>query len=536
MKFNLLKAVCLSATLIGFASCTDLDEDLKGDITTDISVPGIATPGDNAGPDDGLNGAFSQLRSAGTANHSSYYSVQELTSDEQVIAAKGGDWFDGGILIQLHRHTYGPVHSFINNAWSGQYGGITTCNELLASGLDEAKSAQVRALRAYFYLRLLDMFGNVKLITAPGTDAPQATRSEVFDFVETELLDALGVPAIEAGMDLSGSPLGTEANSYRINQFGALGLLSKLYLNAETYVGAARYDEAAIAAGYVIDNGPYTLCDVGCTVTNLARRTSVASDAEQLEGYAAVFAPNNEGNPENIFTVEFDEVTATGMNFSQMNLHYSSQFTYNLDQQPWNGYATLEEFYNSYDDADLRKSASFLVGPQLDFGGSAILDYATDDDDIALSYTPAINELEPNSIREAGARAAKFSFQQFGRQEQNNDYPIVRLGEMYLVRGEAMARAAGNWNMSLNDVNVIRARAGMPAYTSIDADEFLAERGREMFQESSRRTDLIRFDRYNDAWWEKDASPAHVQLFPIPQTQIDASQSETFMLSQNPGY
>lgn len=537
MKFNLIKAVILSATVVGFASCTDLDENLKGDITEDISVPGIASGG---GADDGLNGAFSQLRSAGTANHSSYYSVQELTSDEQFIGAKGGDWFDGGILIQLHQHTYGPVHSFINNAWTGQYGGVTNCNELLAnSSLDGNQTAQVKALRAYFYLRLLDMFGNVKLITEPGVDAPQSTRAEVFEFVETELLEALGIPAVTAGMDLSASPLASpEINTYRINEYGALGLLAKLYLNAEVYVNENRYDEAAIAAGYVIDNGPYTLCDAGCAVANLAKRAGVEDDPDMLEGYAAVFAANNEGNPEHIFVVEYDEVTATGMNFAQMNLHYSSQFSYNLNDQPWNGYATVEEFYNSYEDGDSRKDASFLVGEQLDFSGSLILDYATDDDNIALNYTPAINELGPNSLREAGARAAKFSFQQFGRAEMNNDYPIVRLGEVYLIRAEAMARAAGNWDMAINDVNVLRARAGVSAYNAgeMDADEFLAERGREMFQESARRTDLIRFGRYNDAWWEKPASPEHVQLFPIPQTQIEASQSEDFPLSQNPGY
>jgi len=54
-----------------------------------------------------------------------------------------------------------------------------------------------------------------------------------------------------------------------------------------------------------------------------------------------------------------------------------------------------------------------------------------------------------------------------------------------------------------------------------------------MFQESTRRTDLIRFGK-NDTWWEKPADPSnHVNIFPIPSKQIQASRGT---LKQNPGY
>lgn len=529
-RTSILLASLLSVLLV--ISCTDLDENLVGEVTNDISIDGISVGGDaeGGGP---LSSAFGALRSAGSANHGSYYSVQELTTDEMVIGAKGGDWFDGGILIQLHRHTYDATHGFLNNAWTGQYGAINTCNELLESGLDANGTAQIRALRAYYYWRLMDLFGNVKIITVPGVDAPQANRADVFAFVESELLGALGISEVSAGMDLSGSALGTETNEYRMNVYGAMGILARVYLNAEVYTGTPMYDKADIAASYIIDSGVYQLCGDGCSVQNLGKRPAVDSDPDNLTGYAAVFAPNNQGNPENIFTVEYDEVNATGMNFSQMNLHYSSQFTYNLDQQPWNGYATLEEFYNSYDANDIRRQNNFLVGPQTDFGGSAILDFAADDGDIVLNYTPSLNELTPNYLREAGARPAKFSYKLLGRSDMDNDYPIVRLGDVYLMRAEARARAAGNWDLAVPDVNLLRARAGVAAYSSLDADEFLAERGREMFAESSRRTDLIRFGKYNDAWWEKPVSPDYVNIFPIPFDQIQASDGT---LTQNPDY
>jgi len=511
-------------------SCTDLEEDLVGDITQDINIPGIDTGGSSGG-----GGIYATLRNAGTANHGGYYSVQEITTDEMAICAKGGDWFDGGILIELHQHTYGPTHAFVNGTWTQIYGAINTCNESVNNPeLSENQVAQARALRAYYYWRLMDLYGNVKIVTESGVDAPQSSRSEVFDFVESELLAVLGISAVEPGMDLTASPLGTEANAFALNRYGAMGILSKVYLNAEVYTGTSYWAEAAAAAAYIMDSGIYQLCGAGCSVPNLGKRPSVDGDPDMLEGYAAVFAPNNTGNPEHIFSVDYDEVTGGGMNFSQMNLHYSSQFTWNFDSQPWNGYATLEEFYNSYDDSDSRKAANFIVGDQLDFGGSAVLDYASDDGNLVLNYTPQINELAPNSLREAGARPGKFSFKQLGRPDMDNDFPIVRLGEIYLNRAEAMARMSGDWNAGLSFVNELRSRAGASEYSSIDADEFLAERGREMFQETSRRTDLIRFGRYNDSWWEKASDPSdHVNIFPIPQEQITAAGGT---LTQNPGY
>jgi hypothetical protein len=275
------------------------------------------------------------------------------------------------------------------------------------------------------------------------------------------------------------------------------------------------------------------LSDDSVVVPNPGRRPSVETDPENLTGYAAVFAPNNQNNPEIIWSIAYDNVSGANMNFAQMTLHYSSQFTWNIQSQPWNGYSALEDFYNSYEDGDARKVANFLVGPQADYEGSVILDYAAPIDELELNYTVEINELEPDASRKGGARLGKFSNRQGQRDNMDNDYPIIRLGDMYLIRAEGRSRAAGDWNVGLDDVNTIRARAGVSTLTSITADEFLAERGREMFMEVTRRQDLIRFGKFNDAWWEKPASQAFRNVFPIPQEQIDASGGT---LTQNPGY
>lgn len=534
MKKNIFKIIMMCSGVF-LTSCTDLEEDLIGEIDKPVSIEEASSDfeGGGNGGNDALSVAFSQLRDAGSANHGGYWSVQSVSTDEMAVTQKGGDWYDGGIWIDMHRHTYGPSNGPIEGAWTQTYSAIAACNDLLETALDANQTAQIKVLRALFYFRLLDLYGRVKIITSTGTDAPQSTRLEVFNFVESELLTAIGIPAVTGSMDLSSSPLGVEVNPYRVNQYAALGLLSKLYLNAEVFTGVPRYTEAANAASYVIDNSGYILCGVGCSVPNPGKRPAVASDPDELEGYAAVFAPNNKDNPEIIWSVAYDGVSGGGMNFGVMSLHYSSQFTWNLTDQPWNGYSALEDFYNSYDDADKRKAASFIVGQQLDYNGSAILDYAATDGELELNYTPEINELEPNASRKGGARLGKFSHRLFERSDMDNDMPIIRLGELYLIRAEGMARAAGDWSMAAADVNTIRARAGLAAMATIDADSFLAERGREMFMEATRRQDLIRFEKYDDPWWEKTNNDAHKSLFPIPQPQIDAAEGT---LTQNPGY
>ena len=332
MKSLIKLSYLLSILVLGY-SCTDLDEVLEDELTTEFSDPGVsvidgATDG-GVFPSGALTASYNRLRN-GSAGHGSYYSVQTVSSDEMIIGQKGGDWFDGGIWLRMHRHTYESASGPLNGAWNDAYGGIGEVNLALGGSLSPEEVAQAKTIRAFFYWRLLDLFGRVKLVTESSPDPPQSTRAQVFNFVESELLDALGINAVTANMDLSNSPLNANGDPYIVGRYAALGLLAKLYLNAEVYSGTAHYQEADWAASYIIDNGPYALSDAGVTVPNLAKRPAVASDPDELSGYAAVFAPNNQFNPEMIWSIYYDESAATGMNFSQMNLHYSSQLTFAL--------------------------------------------------------------------------------------------------------------------------------------------------------------------------------------------------------------
>lgn len=433
--------------------------------------------------------------------HNSIWSIYEISSDEMAIPQKGADWEDGGLWLRMHRHTWQPSDEAFNNSWNYCYTAVGEINNLLIQYPDVvALNAELKVLRALVYLWLIDSFGNVPIIeeTSTGGNPTNNSRAEVFAFIES---------SIKENIDL----LPKEDTKTTVNYYSAQAMLAKLYLNAEIYTGTAKWAEAEAAADEVINSGVYSLSS----------------------NFFTNFSERNNGSTENILTLPYDQNNAGGFNLPQMTLHYLSQNTYNLQEQPWNGYASLEEFYNNFDDDDVRKN-SFLVGPQFASDGSRLNDIsaeAGDPDGQPLTFTPEINMLAPNAFRQAGVRVGKFEFAMGAASSLNNDYPLIRLGDIILIKAEAAFRQ-GKTADALTAINQVRTRAGMPAYTSLTLDTIFEERGFEMFAEASRRTDMIRFGKWNQPWWEKGQSEPFRALFPIPQQAINANPS----LVQNPGY
>jgi len=434
--------------------------------------------------------------------HGGLYSIIEVSSDELAIPQKGADWEDGGIWLRNHRHTWISTDGPYNGAWQYAFRIVGECNLLLQQYPDlEDLGAELRVLRALAYLWLIDNFGNVPIIreTDRGGNPAQNTRQEVSDFIERSILD--------------NAALLTRNNTRtNLNYWTAHMILAKLYLNAQVYTGTARWADAEAALNVIINGGPYSLAP----------------------NFFANFASVNSNSPENMFTLPYDANNAGGFNLHQMTFHYSTQQTFELQDQPWNGYTALEEFYNSYEDGDIRIN-SLREGPQFRSDGvTPIIDAsaeANDPDGPEINFTPNINELAPNALRQAGTRINKFEIPLGSGPNLSNDFPIFRYADVLLMKAEAAWRQ-GNNGVALQFVNQVRERANVAPLATLDADILLAERGRELFAEGHRRSDLIRFGKYNDAWWEKAQSAPFRNLFPIPENQLQANPN----LRQNQGY
>jgi hypothetical protein len=517
------------------SSCVDLEEELFSQVTADNF---FTTEEEFISS---LGQAYSSL--GGLGNHSGLWSINELASDEITISTKGGDWFDGGVLLQLHQHEFLPDNPFFQNSWNFLFGGINTCNRLIYSFevLDNPNSpafvAEMRALRALYYYWAMDAFGNVPIVTdftdlvAPDTKS----RLEVYNFILSELNEV--IPLL---------PIAKSGETYgRMTKWAALMIRMKLYLNAEVYTGTPQWALAAADATEIINSNLYSLEPI----------------------YKSNFVINNSGSKENILVYPYDKVFARGFNWVMMTLHIASQSTFNLTQQPWNGYQTVEEFYNSYVDPvknpgvqgpvwkgqaltqttgtiDGRLS-NFLVGPQFRSDGTPLEDPGVeangDPNGRPITFMPYLNEIWPQGLRQAGARIGKYEFEIGGTDNMSNDFVIFRLSDVILSLAEARMRL-GQTSEALTLVNQIRARAGnLDPFTTLTDENLLAERGREMYVEMTRRQDLIRFKKYGDAWWpyagmnrpKRVHTPgSFLELFPIPQPQILANPK----LTQNPGY
>ncbi len=492
-------------------SCTNLDEELYSELDG-------ATFFDDP---DNLIFAF------GTAYTNLYWTMghkyalgRDCGTDILAVPQRGGDWFDGGEWHRYHRLTWTPSDFYVEFWWNLMYKGINTCNSLIfqfeAVGTEEADIAiaELRAFRALYYYWLIDVYGNVPIVTdfdVPADFAPATnSRKEVYDFIEKEITEVKDQLSKETGLATYG----------RVNYYVAQMILAKLYINAEVFTGTPQWAKAEAALDEIINSNKFQLA------TN----------------YFDNFQSEGQLSPEIIMGVPFDEINAQGLEIHLFSLHYNLQEKLEMQQLPWNGLCVQEGFFNSFAEEDARREG-MLFGKQYNKDGTQIEDPGyekfdptnptapRDLDGAGLNLTPEINELEPNCLRQAGARIYKWKFAPNSDRYLSNDFPIFRYADVLLMKAEVQLRTGGG--NADTYVNMVRQRAGVEDFTGVTMEQLLAERGRELFVEGYRRNDLIRFGKYLDARWEKEeVSPEYTKLWPIPGAQINSNLN----LIQNPGY
>ncbi|WP_456440628.1 RagB/SusD family nutrient uptake outer membrane protein [Psychroserpens sp.] len=443
--------------------------------------------------------------------------LQDFTSD-----AMKNRWGDNGLDQLTTTSNWTSENKFFRYLYNRIYYTIPQCNNLLSvlTGVDveneEQIKSEVRFLRALAYYYLIDNFGKGVLATDEnfGTPAalPESNRTELFNFVETELLE------IEA--------LLPNTNDYgRATNAAAQMLLSKLYLNAEVYTGTPRYDQSAIYVNKVI-SGDFSL----------------AND------FVSLFSSDNDVSTEIIFPLIADATISQSFGNTTYIVNGSlSAETMPLSNfganQGWTGHRATSSWYGLFcggvNDSDgLRncndeRSQLFWIGtdPETmeDIHSFVMTDYRT--------WTDGYPSIKfRNSSFNGTSGTTDFS---------STDFPLFRLADAYLMYAELAVRGAANANMNdaLIYVNAIRDRSNADLITVGELNEnfLIDERGRELNLEGHRRSDLIRFEMFTGGsylWPWKGGSangtsiPSTYKLFPIPLSAIQANPN----LTQNPGY
>src|SRR6266571_1200634 len=479
----------LGLLIVPLHGCTNLDETPVSQIT-----PGTFFRNE-AEVSAALAGVYAQLRS--TAPEGTVYDANEVSTDEIVVPIRGKDWNDNGQWIDLHNHTWTPnsaaASNFFNGAWNNAYTGVARANLFLASvepvtvPNKATYLAEGRALRAFYYYILMDFFGGVPIVTTTEVALhPRNTRREVFDFVESELIAARdsGLPATW-----------NAANSGRFTKGAADAILANMYLNAGVFT-----KEGAGAGG--INATAYNTC-LGVTVTGGDACAAAIAAADRIlnsavyrlaDSFPQNFRADNSNSPENIFVVKFINKDGLGMGITMAALHYC-QYS---PLTPWNGFATLAQTYNAFDAADKRRQV-LLVGPQVDVLTGAPATVRQCGKGGPLSFTTTIGDISTASEAE-GPRIYKWPADPAHvQQHSGNDFAWFRLGEILLIKAEALNEQTAGSGAALALLNTLRNRTdpvNVALGGPITRDMILSERLFELFGESKRRQDLIRFGQY----------------------------------------
>ncbi len=472
--------------------------------------------------DGGNNDLSGSIDAAQTSLVRAMWNLQELPTDESYCV-----WMDAGIpALNTNTWSDSTQTQSMRGLYARLYHGIILANNYLANQHDGdmGKQAEARFLRALQYYYLMDHFGNVPLLTdtidrqplpvweATPSDIELLTREEMFSYIENELQESLNsLPA---------------TNSYgRATATAARLLLARLYLNSEVYTGTARWQEARSYAESVINGGTFQLAPI----------------------YRNLFMGDNDSNgaqQEIILPAIYDGNTRT--DYGGTTFLVASSFTNgegdNGTTQVWAGNVSKPDFVNKF------------------FTQTADIPYASPEqtasaagDDRALFY--GINH--SYELRNGDSFSDGFPYQKFTNVRSNGtspvsskfadtDFPLMRLGEAYLIAAEADARLNGSATsmQGTQYINMLRNRANATTSTAgYSLSDICDEWSREMGYEAVRRTTLIRFGRfggqtdYSWAWkggsYDGTAFDAGMNTYPIPAVEVGSTPEPYVVLTDS---
>ncbi|MFM7019848.1 MAG: RagB/SusD family nutrient uptake outer membrane protein [Aquirufa sp.] len=500
--------------------------------------------------------------------HTTLFALQEISTDEAILPYRGGtDWGDNGIYLSLHKHETTSTDPNVRNTWNAVLAGIsrsvTAINSLKTNKDANANLyiAEARGMRAYYNMVMLDLFG-VAFSKEDLGDVTSILRGEAaITYIKNELL------AVE--------PLvGTSTGPGRLTKGAVWSLLARLYLNSAVWrdpygtptFKAEDMDKVVEYSDKVINSGQYALStdywDIFSNVNHTNKELIFAVDQRaELNGHnrMSYFSLANDQRPLPAYPAAngTDGPAITPTFYQSWVAAYGSVDPAEADPRFYKQNVKKEEG-QCVDPISYKIDRGILRGQQ--FGliyKSGAFVKCTDGKSLQVGkivntrgkgnpmviHTEQVDFTTVGSDYSAGYRVEKYEFSDkssSGRNFGEADIMIVRLADVYLMRAEAKLRKSNDAAAALADVNKVRLSrtSNIPAtaLSSINLDLLLRERGFEFYWELQRRTDLIRFNKYEDSWTEKTNTDKTKRLFPIPQTAIDGASNLPGYLKQNQGY
>ncbi len=508
MKFQKLLMAIMLVSVFG---CTDLEETLREDLSGEAANDLLQS---NADVSSLLKAVYDGLQLP-YQDQARLFAAQQHTSDETIGPTRGPDWDDNGVWRSLHNHTWDADHAFLGDTFNDLLKIVFNSTNVLSFNPNAQQAAEARFLRAFAMFSVLDGWGQVPF-RDPGENLLEAPRvltgAEAVDFIIAELDDIFA--------DLPDGPASVA------NKDAARVLKMKAFLNKGTFANrerpefpAADMTQVEDLADEIINSGRYTLA------TN----------------YFDNFAPSNGQNSTELIFVDENIASVPGGEGNSVRSRWFCTMHYNMNPSGWNGFATIGDFYDRFDETDPRRGGDytgqtdvsgikvgFLLGQQVDQDGNALEDRKGNP--LAFTKEVMLSETE-NNLEITGIRVIKYPIDYNNGDNVDNDAVLYRYADVLLMKAEALLRG-GNEGDARTIVNELRAARGMGDLGSLTLDNLLDERGFELYWENHRRQDLIRFGKFLEPWQQKPATGVERLLFPIPNTALAVNPN----LVQNPGY
>lgn len=544
MKHYIYKAVVYCFAAFSLCACGDyLDEDPRDSLSDEEAYGTESALYRNAVLDiyNYIGGSTDSQGLQGTDR--GVFDLNSISTDEAIIPTRGGDWYDGGLWQRLFTHRWSSADTPFYNTWNYLYKVVMLCNDYIekveqfaennpGNSSVAAYKAELRAVRAVYYFYLMDLFGNVPLVTSTGISSDaieQSSRSTVYRFVIDELTEA--APLLYAGRsNTSGDYYG------RLTRPVAFAYLAKLTLNAEVYA------DDDWTNGMRTSGSDITF-QVGSQELNAWQATiaycdSVASYGYELaEEFSDNFSTTNNTSVENIFTIPMDpSLYPFWYNYFFRSRHYCHGSV--LGGASENGTcATIELLdamgYGSSAE-DPRFTRTFYADNVVVDGAQVMMD----DGQTPLVYYPREVQLDltgTTHMATAGARWGKYEVDRHANADGracHNDIVLLRYADILLMKAEAQVRNGQDGSEALN---AVRARVGLSSVAAT-LDNILHERYVELAWEGWRRNDMIRFGIYHNAYTDRPTldgeQNGYTTVFPIPLEVLSMHPQWT----QNAGY
>jgi hypothetical protein len=494
MKSNyLISLLIMSAFLVG---CEDyLDDRPEGTIpTTGIDYTkseNIFLP---------VSAAYAGLRSW-SAHAFPYIGAFEIASDN---ADKGSTPEDNPPMIELDNLDHEADNGLINDLWIAYYDIVSGANyaihqmplfeSALLNNADKMYARQcqgeAKTIRAYAYFNLTRLFGKVPLVDTLLTaeqlaNLAQATTPQLYDFIETDLDEAIDVLPESYSSEWAG----------RITKFTAMALKAKVHLYQE------EWDSVASLTDRIISSGRFGL----------------------LDDFREVFSVDGENSEESIFELQSSTLGKTVGDATYIEYAYVQGPRGNTpgNMQGW-GFCTpsrnLIDFFAARGEV-IRPATTLLFRGTQTPEGDSIHSFCINPVYNGKVYTPSSYNI--------------WNFNGYGFE---HNVRILRYSDVLLMYAEAKVQGSA-WitesGLSADDaLNLVRERAGLVALSGATLQDILDERRAELAMEEDRFFDLIRTRQAASALAEKGFVPGKHEVYPIPSPQLQLNTN----LVQNNGY